>query len=248
MVSRLVKSNENTKQKNLAISREIVITEELINELIKKFPKRITENDIKNYAVEVGNINIEKLRSKIKDKLTSFYKDEIKRVELENKLKFKITFGEPDRNIIEAVSNNPNLTISLSKFEKIANNKINELIIEGLNQGAGIKEITDSLKQVIDITESHAKTIARTETHTIQTMARDTSYSKINEDIKLKWIGPNDNRTTDICKNISARTKNGVSREELIKIIQEEADPTYYNPTRPFNAHYNCRHVQVRKI
>lgn len=240
-------ANRNTKQKKLAISREIVITEELVNELIKKFPKKITNQEIENYAVSVGKINIEKLRKKIKEKLTSQYRDEITRINLENP-NFKITFGEPDKNIIETVINNPNLTISLSKFENIANKKINQLIIDGLSQGYGIKEITDTLNKVIDITEAHAKTIARTETHTIQTLARDTSYSKVKEPITFQWIGPQDRRTTSICRKIKQRTQKGVSREELIQIIKDEADPNFYNPVNPFSPHFNCRHVQVRKI
>ena len=111
--------------------------------------------------------------------------------------------------------------------------------------------IIKSLQGVVDTERYKLERIARTESHHVQTMAREKSYSEnVNlSEQKFKWVGPNQpGRTTINCTLIKARTAKGVTLDELKQIVREESDPKTYNPARPFTPHINCRHTFVRRV
>ena len=104
------------------------------------------------------------------------------------------------------------------------------------------------MKEELDKSDNELRTIARTETSKISIAARKVSYDKTGVVYKYKWIGPDDNRTTDISKNIKKRTENGVNWDELVAIITEEAkkkNPKWeVNPMAPI-PFPNTRHTFI---
>ena len=106
-------------------------------------------------------------------------------------------------------------------------------------------------------TVQKANLIYRTETQVMKNKIREWSYSQIDPEgtMKYKWIGPTDDRTTSICKNIENRTRNGVDIETLKEIIHEEVQrakaqgklPKDYE-VREYNPHFQCRHTFVRSF
>jgi len=101
-----------------------------------------------------------------------------------------------------------------------------------------------------------AMNIYRTETQAIYNKAREWSYKRIDPDdeLKYKWLGPNDHRTTKICGNITQRTEKGVSMDQLKEIIDDEVElakerdelPADFD-NRDYTPHFMCRHTFVRK-
>ena len=59
-------------------------------------------------------------------------------------------------------------------------------------------------------------------------------------------IGPNDNRTTQLSKNIENLTKNGVSWEKYLSIMKKESKKFFpewtVNDASPLS-HYQSRHI-----
>ena len=102
---------------------------------------------------------------------------------------------------------------------------------------------------VPELPDHRAENIARTEGQSIMNTVREVSYRQIDPEGtgKYVWIGPNDHRTTEVCKRIKARTAGGVSLDELKKIIEEEAkknDPNF--EVRDWTPHYQCRHTFIK--
>ncbi|MFH7835146.1 MAG: phage minor head protein [Candidatus Aenigmatarchaeota archaeon] len=127
-------------------------------------------------------------------------------------------------------------------------NRLRRILLRKIIRNEPLTDIINELKDKIGIDFKQAETIARTEMHEIKNYLRYDVFRQEDKENKnkYKWIGPDDHRTTDICKRITERTKNGVSLEELKKIIKEEADKSIYDANRPFTPHINCRHTFVR--
>lgn len=105
------------------------------------------------------------------------------------------------------------------------------------------------------VPRAQAANIYRTENQALRTKVREWSYKRLDPEgeLKYKWLGPKDHRTTKICKTIQERTNEGVSLEELREVIQEEVDkakergelPEDYD-AREYTPHFGCRHTFVR--
>ena len=144
------------------------------------------------------------------------------------------------------------------KFQGISianSNKIKDYVIRAINAGYGPDRITKYIKRVAKVDTVQAERIMRTETQAMQNTSREWAYKKLDPDgeWKYKWIGPSDNRTTKTCQHIGQRTKEGVSMDELRKVIEEESAkakdrgelPPDYEP-REWTPHFQCRHTFVR--
>ena len=65
---------------------------------------------------------------------------------------------------------------------------------------------------------------------------------------RFRWIGPNDNRTTDTCEAIAAEVgDDGVPLPELKETVKRVAEEHGHNP-REFTPHIQCRHTFVRVV
>jgi len=110
--------------------------------------------------------------------------------------------------------------------------------------------IVKEIKDIAGLTKPEAERIGRTEfLSVIQNKAREFAYRQADPDDENKyvWMGPDDHRTTKICKNITKRVSNGVSLDKLKSIIKSEADKATYDANRPWTPHINCRHRLVLK-
>lgn len=134
-------------------------------------------------------------------------------------------------------------------LSKSLSDLIKEYIVRAMIKGYPIQRIITYIdrKGKDKINRARAEIIARTETQALQNKIREWSYKKIDPEgkFKYKWIGPDDNRTTEVCKRIKERTRAGVTLEQLKKIIHEEAKNAGFEP-REFTPHINCRHTFVR--
>lgn len=130
-------------------------------------------------------------------------------------------------------------------------NNIKDFLIKSIGQKVGMEEIIKHIMKTGDVDRSRAETIARTEyISVLKNKAREWSYEKADPEGRYRyvWQGPKDKRTTEVCKKISRRARNGVKLETLKKIIKEEAQPGIYEENRPYTPHLNCRHRLIRKI
>ena len=121
-------------------------------------------------------------------------------------------------------------------------NQVKKVIIEGITKSKSLNEVVKGITE-LGIDKIKAETIARTESANIQNTARVEMFKELKVD-KVKWVGPDDNRTSDICNDIKEKTKNGVTLEELKRIIKQEAKK-YGVEARDFIAHPNERHTAI---
>jgi len=113
-----------------------------------------------------------------------------------------------------------------------------------------IQKIVDNMRENTDAIESDLRTIARTETTKISAAARKVQYDKTGLKFKYYHIGPDDDRTTEMSKKVKALTKNGVTWDEYVNIIEKVAHE--HNPSWIVNraapiTHPNTRHVFIAR-
>jgi hypothetical protein len=122
-------------------------------------------------------------------------------------------------------------------------------LIKAVATKKGYAEMTTKVLEIAPaLTPESAERIVKTEEHELRNALREYAYKaeiEAKPDLKFKWIGPNDARTTKCCKEISAATMGGVSMEKLKAVIQETAAANGLK-AREFTPHPNCRHVFVR--
>jgi rubrerythrin len=137
------------------------------------------------------------------------------------------------------------------RFEGLAwrdSQRVKELLIRAFKNRTPMSELMKQIMSVNKkITENDAERIVRTEDNAIKNVSREYSYKKMDPDEEklYKWVGPDDQRTTDICRKIVQRVGDGKHMDDLKKIVEEEAVRGGFKP-REWTAHINCRHMLVR--
>jgi hypothetical protein len=129
---------------------------------------------------------------------------------------------------------------------------IKDFIIRAITKGYNQERVMKYLDRK-GIPKSQARNIFRTENHELRNKVREWSYNQLPGEQKVKWIGPNDGRTTNICANIKNKSRKGVTIEELQKIIGEEVEmaiskgelPSNFDP-REYTPHFGCRHTFIK--
>ena len=154
-----------------------------------------------------------------------------------------------DRLIIDNYMNSSLLWNAYANVSKDMSNKINSILLSNMRDNFFDYEQAkkDLISEVPELSKNRTNMIIRNEYPNIRKIAQERTYNELdpNGEWKYKWLGPNDYRTTDICKRIQARTEEGVSLEELKSIIKEEGDPKTYTSSRPFMPHLQCRHTYI---
>lgn len=126
--------------------------------------------------------------------------------------------------------------IGASKSERIK-----KLIAEETVKGSSLQEMVERIRKV-GISRERSEIIARTESQAVSHAIREFTFSQYDDGmLKYKWIGPDDARTSEICRMISKETAGGVTMAQLRKIIQEKGIGG-----RDLVPHPNCRHTFVR--
>jgi hypothetical protein len=120
-----------------------------------------------------------------------------------------------------------------------------------------IDSIARRIEKETNIDFTQARAIVRTEQSSISNNLRDRRYAERdpNDEFRFDWVGAQDFRTTDICKNIKSRIAKegkgkGVSRKRLHEIVKDEslkgnAPGWKYRKLTP---HIQCRHSMVRVV
>ncbi len=139
-------------------------------------------------------------------------------------------------------------------MSKSLSDMIKEFIIRSITKGYSMDRVMNYMQKK-GIDSKQAAMIYRTENHELRNKVKEWSYQQLDgyDQMKFKWIGPKDHRTTEICKNISDRTENGVTIDEIKIIINEEVNkavsegklPSGYDP-RDYTPHFGCRHTYVK--
>jgi hypothetical protein len=93
------------------------------------------------------------------------------------------------------------------------------------SQGWSLQSLIEGLREQFDISREKADDIARTESASVLNNARDDVIRDIDEqsddDTLVKWLGPSDDRTTDLCKWLKEATDDGPG-----SMMQEYGKPT----------------------
>lgn len=229
-----------------------VIKEE-IDKFTKFFEDEPTDVEMANAMGDIRNNLNTRLNMKMADALKEIYMRNGKLAADEIGIGFE--FGQPDRNAIELLMNDEFLQESLSKFTKKLANDLGEIIKDAYQnpEGLSLPAIKNKIQEVGGFSDREAERIARNQTSQVSSAARVNSYKKSSQfnNYKFVHIGPNDSRTTSTSSRIKQRTKNGVSWDEYVQIVTEEAAkdfPTWtVNPSHPVS-HWNSRHTFVRKV
>ena len=212
--------------------------------------KNMTPSELKELLKNMSRYVVSNMISTARTQLKQEFLNGID--EAERSSNANAVLSPEDYNIIDKILNQRIFVNAFKKLGIDTVSKIQEIFREAYEnpEEYSMDILVNKLYNIVQDKRPHLETIVRTETGNINNLAREIAYKSIDKDgkFKYKWIGPDDNRTTKICRRITERTKNGVTLEELKKIIREEADPKTYTPSRPFSPHINCRHTYVRVV
>lgn len=136
------------------------------------------------------------------------------------------------------------LTIQQSK-------EVNRLIIlEMMNIYPNVQSLIKKIMKNYNVTYNYAELIVRTEITFLQNFRKNMKelFEDSEERRRYIWFGPNDDRTTPICKEIKQRTAKGVKLNELRRIIIEVAKKYLpgFDTRNGIIPHFNCRHTFLR--
>lgn len=123
---------------------------------------------------------------------------------------------------------------------------LKEYLVSGVHDEESYADLKNKAIE-LGVDPDQAERIVRTEAHELRNKARELNYAETQSpDALYKWIGPDDSRTTTVCKAIEKRTAKGVPIDKLKAIIDEEGRKAGFDP-REFTPHINCRHTFVRR-
>lgn len=138
----------------------------------------------------------------------------------------------------------------MGRFQKLAPQEAEDLYDEIIKvmirpERWSLTDISKVLKKKFpELNDYEAERIARTETTMISNKARELQYTENHPDSKYIWIGPDDHRTTEICKTIKERQpKDGLSLGELKSLVYSVALEKGETQPRDWLPHVNCRHT-----
>lgn len=162
---------------------------------------------------------------------------------------------ESDLNVINSLSNQEVLSKAYQGLSKDITDSLNDLILKSYEspEGLNVDVLSKQMRETLNISKVRADRIARTETSKLYSAARHNSYKKLDPlgEFKYKHIGPDDNRTSVISKEIKSLTSKGVTWEEYVDIVSMVANK--YNPKWVVNRQApipfpNTRHTFVRAV
>jgi len=138
------------------------------------------------------------------------------------------------------------------KFEGLSvakSNRIKEILLKGILAKDSLTEITNKIKKA-GVDEDQAELIARTESAMLKNATREFNFTRAtgSEDFVYKWVGPNDNRTSDISKEIKKKSVKGLKLETLKNLVRKTSEKFGFKPDRDWFSHPNQRHTFTRVI
>jgi len=237
---------ESIKKRRPAFTKMADAIKSEIELFSKAYKRKPSEKELKGLIKKIKNT----LNSELKETTRKFFEktylqgmDKVGR-----ELGVNITFGAIDKNAIQALATQKILFDAYDGITKTLTDKINDILIQAYKTESGLNltQITDKLQEAVRIRDSRAETIARTEMSKVSSAARRNSYKKEDPDdeFRYKHIGPNDNRTTVMSKEVKESTKNGVSWDNYVATITRVSQK--HNPKWVVNSQYPITHPNTR--
>ena len=161
----------------------------------------------------------------------------------------KAFFKSKFQKLLDALA----LTQRMSSFQNLspqeAEGAYGKIINIMAKERWSVLEVKAALQRTYpQLPDANAEAIARTETMVIAGTARELDFAENNPaDALYKWQGPNDNRTTDVCREAAEATKNGLRLQDLKQYLQTVAEAHGMRP-RDWVLHPNERHRVVRVV
>lgn len=215
--------------------------------------KKISEKEFNNIVSDVTRNFDKQLKAKSANRIKSIYRKVVGDVNKELKTSFK--FDKKDKNVIDALKRQPVFQDAFSDMSSKMSDNLKGIISSAYDDPKtfSMDKIVRDMKEVLDESQGKLRTIARTESSKISLAARKSSYEKTGrfDEFKFKHIGPADVRTTEMSKKIKGLTKNGVSWDKYVDIIEKVSKE--HNPKWKVDkdfpiSHPNTRHIAVRVV
>lgn len=200
--------------------------EKELDDIVSKldFSKKPSKAEMDNLVERITKNLNKRLNAKSANFIKAIYDKAKSLVEKEVDMKFDMT--EKDRNIIEGLKRDPTYRKSFDGISAAMSKNLTEIVKQAYDNPKEftIDKIVDKMKQELESSTDNLRTIARTETSKVSIAARKAQYDKTGFNYKYRVIGPDDFRTGADSKEIVELTKNGVSWEKMVEIIQKVAD------------------------
>lgn len=248
---------DNDEQVSVKKSKDFSSLKSLLKEELAKIRRKLTGKPSLSKVREVTESLQFKFNEALKEAtqraFETVYKESMSKAEKE--LDMNVTFAPIDQQIITSLLNQQVLNDSFSNLTGDLIKQVQDVIIRGLRNPTGInvQDITEELKEEIDLVDYKAERIARTETTKVGIAARRQQYLKAdpNNEFLYKHAGPNDNRTSPASKELKKLTRNGVTWQEYVRLMQQVVNQ--YNPGWTVDAqapitHPNTRHSPLRVV
>ena len=156
-------------------------------------------------------------------------------------------FIRKESNFIDFITN-ALWTKQFDGVTKVQSSQVKDILLDSIIKDESPQAAIDKITNT-GIAKDQAETIVRTEQQALQNSIREYNFNNIegSENFTYKWLGPNDNRTSEICEEIKSQTLKGVSMDTLKKTINDVAK-SHGVEAREFTPHPNCRHTFVKVI
>lgn len=110
----------------------------------------------------------------------------------------------------------------------LAGLEVKAKIIDELQSSGGwsLDSVQGELARKFDLAmgDQQLQTIARTETAAVLNRSQFVALEALPDDPVVKWVGPDDSRTTDLCRDLSDATSDGVRFSEFKPMMREYAE------------------------
>lgn len=102
----------------------------------------------------------------------------------------------------------------------------------------------------LGIEKNQAEVIAKTERNSLNNGVREFNFKQQDpeNEFKYRWIGPQDNRTTEVSKEIKLKSAKGLPLNELKQLVRKTAQKFGFRPERDWQTHPNGRHFFSRLV
>lgn len=224
------------------------LAERLTNKIFREIGIRRGES-LDDFARRMGTFVGTNFLNQLARKLQDLFKDAIKEIARETGISF--TFGPLDQRFVRDMLDSPDYAKVLRNYSDSAVDEIRKVIFKATQEPMSWREMREELGERIGVIESRGELIARNEMANVYKNARGFQFRKVDptgDKYRYTWFGPDTLTTTDICKAIKARAVDGVTHDELLRIIEDVATGPIrmkgfdYMDGRPYHPHFNCRH------
>jgi len=222
-----------------------------IQKLLHIYKKKPTEQQLRTAVDKMKTGLQEELSLAVNRSFDTTYmtgKDSV-----EKEIGVNLSFGKVDEQTLMVLKNQPVLYESYAGLTRELVEKVNDVISDAYHSeiAPSAKSITEALKNHVQLADSRAENIARTESAKVMNAARRNAYLQDDptDDAMYLWIGPDDHRTTETSKNIKQQVGNGQSWHDLVKTIEVESAKAFpkWTVNKEFPvSHYQSRHTFLR--